>query len=225
MEPAGLKIDRPATPLRPPIMIDRNVPRDRVGALIRGADRQLQRLLGVRPFCADPHCILRIAFRVAAHEIRLTDGTRIHRGDPIGELHLWNEHLPLMPAQGPELRWAFAIRRAFAYSLALLAERAATDPALSQLKAFRTRIAFAGPWSRAPKVARVTASFGFEIIASNPGFAANARALLDGFFAACLMRAFNPGGLKTTGLRRKGYEMWISRDRLLAQPRDVSAVG
>lgn len=224
MEPAGVKIDRVTMPRRS-VVFDRNVSRDRLGALIRSIDRQVQRALGVRPFCADPHCILRVAFRVAAHEIRLADGTRIGPGDRIGELHLWNEQLPLIPAQGPDLRWALALHRSFVNSLALLAAQAATDPALSQLKAFRTRIAFTGPWSRAPKVARVTANYGFEIIVREPGFAANARSLLDGILAACLMRAFNPGGLKTTGLRRKGYEMWISRSRLLAQRRDISTVG
>lgn len=222
MEPAGLKI---TARLRPSVRIDRKVPRDRVGALIRGIDRRLQRVLGIRAFCPDPRCVLRIAFRVAAREVRLADGTRIHAGDRIGELHLWNEQLPLIPAQGPELRWAFAIRRSFAHSLALLAAEAATDPELSELKAFRTRIALTGAARRAPKVARVTAGYGFEIIAREPGAAANARSLLDGFLVACLMRAFNRGGLKTTGLRRRGYEMWISRDRLLAQWLNASPRG
>ena len=58
------------------------------------ADALLRHLYQIREFTDDPNCLLRLAIKQAGTPLRLSDGTRIMPGDPIGELHLWNDHVP-----------------------------------------------------------------------------------------------------------------------------------
>lgn len=67
-------------------------------------DNLLRSYYAIYEFTDDPNCILRIGRDVATEGIRLSDGTEIKVGDPIGTLHLWNEQLPGYNASaGPEL--------------------------------------------------------------------------------------------------------------------------
>ncbi len=46
----------------------------------------------------------------------------MRRGATLGEIHLWNERLPLAPMEGPDLLWAARFQRLFRHSLRCLAE-------------------------------------------------------------------------------------------------------
>lgn len=81
--------------------------------IIAPLDNLLRSYYAISEFSDDPHCILRIGRGVASDRILLMDGTAIEDGEPIGTLHLWNEHLPKYNlAAGPNLTWAAEIRRA-----------------------------------------------------------------------------------------------------------------
>jgi hypothetical protein len=90
------------------------------------------------------------------------DGTAIEDGEPIGILHLWNEHLPrYSPAAGPELAWAAEIRRRLVASLQSLAQHVDTDPSWRDVRAFRGEVAFSS--RRAVlQLDRVARRYGFE---------------------------------------------------------------
>src|SRR5260370_40664511 len=69
--------------------------------------------------------------------VAMSDGTRIREGELIGELHLWNEHIPRYSEHGPDLGWAADMRRRILLSLRLLAQHVERHPAWQHLPAFR----------------------------------------------------------------------------------------
>ncbi len=190
-------------------------PRDWLARFFRGIDALLRRAMRIEQFCSDPRCVIRVRRIIAAHTVRLSDGTVVRAGDPVAELHLWNEHLPRIPDTGPGIAWAVAMRRAYSHSLSQLARHVAEHCEFAEVEAFCAAIAFAGPWSRAGKVARAAARKGFELIDPKPSLAADLAALAHGIFILCLIRAFNPAGLRTLKLTRRRYEIWISKRRLV----------
>jgi hypothetical protein len=97
---------------------------------IRLFDRLLRRILGVFEFCADPACLFRVRVAPVPHAIPLAGGT-IPAGVPMLELHLWNEHVPQMPPEGPDLAWAVQMRRMLVATLRALAGQIPTDPRLA----------------------------------------------------------------------------------------------
>jgi len=185
------------------------------GRLVRTTDMILRRCLGVREFCADSHCIIRIAHKRARADLSLRDGTRIARGDLVGELHFWNEQLPRIPPGGPGFGWALAMQRQFVHSLRRLAAHAALDDEFGEITAFRGDIMFAGALSRGAKLEEVGKRYGFEIIEPERSPATALHELFGGLFIACLIRTFNPAGLRKSAWRRRRYEVWISKKTLI----------
>src|SRR3972149_1401622 len=90
--------------------------------------------LGVYEFSADPECILRIRLARAPHELPLP-GSLVPAGAPVIELHLWNEHVPPMPAGGPDLAWAREATHRFIRSMGSLAGHMRQDPRLVTARA------------------------------------------------------------------------------------------
>src|ERR1700681_4445282 len=58
---------------------------------VRQLDAALRRRQGIIEFTRDPQCILRLSAHRAEADVLLRD-RRVQRGEPIGEIHLWNEH-------------------------------------------------------------------------------------------------------------------------------------
>lgn len=102
--------------------------------LIRRFDRFLRRVLGVSEFCDDPDGLLRVRRTPAPHSVTLPD-RQIPSGAPILELHVWNEHVPPMPAAGPDLAWAVRSQRRFTASLHALALQMRRDPRFAGVQA------------------------------------------------------------------------------------------
>ncbi|HYL33796.1 MAG TPA: hypothetical protein VEU53_11685 [Stellaceae bacterium] len=173
-------------------------------------DAYLRRQHGIVEFTARPDCILRIAPAVASHALILSDGTRIQPGDPLLDLHLWNEHVPAIPSGGVTLRWAAAAARCARASLrALAAETRAGH--VPNFIALRGCLRFDGRLLQAP-----FAGCGFDAVV--------ARAHAPGEWlhevgevclVAMLLWAFNPAGLSHAHLMRPCRFVWMSRTRLL----------
>src|SRR5689334_15745375 len=72
----------------------------------RRLDAYLRKKQGIFEFCDHPHCLLRVAVHRTGENLVLSDASRLHRGEMIAELHLWNEHIPRIPRAGPNLSWA-----------------------------------------------------------------------------------------------------------------------
>ena len=178
-----------------------------------GLDRWLRRHQGVYEYSSDPACIFRIQ-RIAADEtVALGDGTCIAPGDPILNLHLWNEHIPSMSHGGATVRWARRISRATESSLRGLARHIVDHPELEDIIALRADIRL-GTIDRRAQLARLTAHLGFEpaIGALHPP-----RALVrlgENIFMLFLVLATNPAAAGAPVLRRDHTRVYLSRTAL-----------
>lgn len=170
-----------------------------------------------------PDCVLRISPAAADRALRLPDGTELRPGDPIIDLHLWNDRLPRIGPRGPDLAWAARFRRHLEASFRLLAARAATDPALGAARALRAHTLFSEA-GRVDKLARICAGYGLvwpeteRLVAPDP-----MRSLL----VWALTRAFNPGGMRPR-ICRLSATFWMSRhalERRFRQPPPLGASG
>jgi hypothetical protein len=191
--------------------------RDEFWSLAVGSlDAFLRHVNGVHEFCDDPACLIRIAPDVARTPISLSDGSRIKVGDPVGVLHLWNEHLPHFSARGPDLRWASEIRRRVEWSLSALAAYIVRDPRWREMRALRADAAFLSRIGGS-QMSRVARRHGFESVAVTPSIAGRVHAFGENFLLWGLARAYNPPALRRGRFLRDRHEVWISRDGFLVR--------
>ena len=186
--------------------------------LIRRLDAHLRRRHNIFEFSDHAGCLLRICVIRARVAFRFSDGTRINVGDPLGELHLWNEHLPLIPRGGPDLTWAIQLRRMIAESLKQLASAALHDPRLAQVKAFGATAMFASRKGDS-QVARLAERYGFDWVTLErpPTFGKRFHDFWENFLLLGLQWVYNPGGLRGKPFLRPREPLWISRQVLLEQ--------
>ncbi|HXR88375.1 MAG TPA: hypothetical protein VN728_15450 [Stellaceae bacterium] len=190
---------------------------DWLGWVLRALDGVMRRGMGIEDLCAEPQCIIRIRVVPAERDICLADRTQIRKGDPVGELHLWNEHLASMADYESALAWALEIRRSFEFSFMCLAERADTDPRLRSVQAFRAGMSFANGIQLTAKLKHVMAWYGIQILPDKPKRFGRLRDFGNAIFTYALIRAFHPGGsFGRYRLQRRWHEFWLSR-RVLCQ--------
>ena len=194
----------------------RELPGHLFARLVPDIDWILRRLMGIFEFDQDDVCILRISLKACGSDTILSDGTVIHKGEPLGELHFWNEHIPPIPKNGADLSWALAFQRRIVRSFRSLAEFIPSDPAFSRVKAFRGTPPFGGRFGDA-QVADMAQRWGFEIIETPAprGLLKRFYHFWDSFYAWGLMLAFNPGTLhdkRMADLHRNQW--WITRHSL-----------
>jgi hypothetical protein len=103
-------------------------------ALIRRLDDWLRQIHGVFEFSEAPDCVLRLQLTRAPHPMHLGSNV-IRTGEPVLELHLWNEHIPPIPAAGPDLEWANRTGRMFIHSLRAAAREMTRNPSLKEVVA------------------------------------------------------------------------------------------
>jgi hypothetical protein len=162
--------------------------------------------------------MLRVGVARAEADMAFSDGTLLRAGEPVGVLHLWNEHIATIPTAGPDLRWAMELRDSMAFSLRQLAEAAKSDPRLSQTKAFGGTAVFVSRHGTA-QVARLAARYGFDWIRTGPPRTPARRVhdFFENFLVLGLQWAFNPAGLRGKRFIRPREPFWITRATLLAK--------
>jgi len=110
--------------------------RDPLSFLTIAIDRMQRSLRGIYEFSTDPECIYRLSIESAPRDTILPDGTQFIKGERVGILHLYGEHMPVIPASGPSLAWASRMARQLERSAFLLAQHAATEKSLLSVPAF-----------------------------------------------------------------------------------------
>jgi hypothetical protein len=106
-------------------------------AFIRLFDSWVRRAAGVFEFCDESGCLLRLRVARAGRSLSLCGSFRLAPADQVLELHLWNERIPPMPADGPDLAWASQTLRMFLTSLKRVAGWMSCDPRAVGLRAVR----------------------------------------------------------------------------------------
>ncbi|HVH75010.1 MAG TPA: hypothetical protein VM755_08835 [Stellaceae bacterium] len=184
--------------------------------LIRTLDAALRRILDIREFTARSDCVLRISLGRADRDMRLADGTRLSRGDPIADLHLWNEQLPA-PA-GSTLARSNMLRRRMLTSLGELARYLDAEPAMAGVAAVRGRILCleAGQMEVMRHLA-AAAGFEFVDIGSGGSLGRKLHDFLENFLIWALAWTFNPSAARGKGLRQPRCELWISHAAFVAR--------
>jgi hypothetical protein len=185
---------------------------------VRGVDFLLRQRQGIAEFTEDQGCIFRLSREPAGRAVLLSDGTAIEAGETVLQLHLWNEHLPLMPSEGPSTAWAIRLKRSMRRSLAAVAHHVERETGLAGIRALHGALHF-GSRLGAAQMARTAHRFGFDVIDPDgtPEWRERIHVVLDSMYLWGLAYAFNPAGLKAKGLLRHRYQLWISRHRLLAR--------
>lgn len=178
-------------------------------------DAVQRRRFGVYEFTDDDRCILRVARAQAAEHVILADGTEVVPGDPVLEIHFWNEHIPEMGPDGPDLAWAARFLKRWLHSLRLLARYIQNSPECAHIVAVRGVSSFAS--HVLAKYEHVTRQMGFEMHREIPR---NRREEVICFFISLyvwvIVWALNPAGLRGKPLASaERSSLWISRKTLI----------
>jgi hypothetical protein len=184
---------------------------------VRRLDAYMRRCQGIVEFTKDEQCVLRLSARLARNGERLTGGRCAATGEWVGELHLWNEHIPQMPPGGADIIWGTMMRRRLRLSLMILAEFIQSDPRFSQVQVFCGETAF-GPGKSLDQTRGLASFFGFEIVENRraPGFWGWWKRLGEAFYLWGMVRTFNPGALKPASLMKPvWFQFWLRRETLL----------
>ena len=187
-----------------------------LGWVVRGVDSLLRLRHGIEEFTADEECVFRVSRELAGRRVSLSDGTEIAEGAPVLHLHFWNEHLPLMPSEGPSPAWAARLKRRMRASLVAVATYLEGEPTLDAVTALHGDPPF-GSRLGAVQVARTARRFGFDVIEADASreWREHIHIVFDSLLLWGLAYAFNPAGLKTKRLLRQRHQLWISRRKLL----------
>jgi YkoP-like protein len=180
-------------------------------------DDHLRRFEGIYAYSKDPHCVIRISHGVSRKKRVLADGTLIRVGDPLIELHWWNEHIAHLAGTGPSLNWGLQFYRHTYHSLIALAQYVQGSRELGEMAALHGETTFPNELSYRHH-ANAFRRLGFELVTLPPPANPTGLALhsLRQFHVWALTWASNPASL-----RRKApcsivrCELWISRQSLL----------
>lgn len=175
---------------------------------IYGIDWLLRRWYGVYEFSRTQDDLLRISVRVAKASLTLSDGTKVVPGDPIIDLHIWNERVPTLGAVGPSLVWASRVNRRIERSLIALARHLDHRDDLERCVALRAVAIFVSGRA-AGKATRIAARYGLM-----PPLEARRADLGHGLLAFGLTWACNPASLVGQRLKPMRYEFWMSSQAL-----------
>ena len=175
-------------------------------------DSILRRIQGVEEFTQDEQCVLRLSLDKSAHDLTLSDGTHIAPGEPVALLHIWNERVPIIGPQGPDLAWALLAYRRFALSLQMIASYVEHEPRYQGVRAFggESSLYFTGD--------DLFRRLGFDVqhVSQTAHGLRLFKQWVDTMYVLGLTWAFNRGSLNGKDLRH--YErcgLWISRQMLL----------
>lgn len=103
-------------------------------ATVRLIDYLLRRSGGLFEFSDNADCVLRIQLGKASHDVTI-GSEKILKGETVLAIHIWNEHIPILPKEGANLAWALVLRRRVNYSFREMAKVMQHDSRFSQVKA------------------------------------------------------------------------------------------
>jgi hypothetical protein len=185
-----------------------------LGSSVFWLDDWLRYWQEVYEYSEHPACIFRIQRGAAEVDVKLAGSVRVRRGDPVLNLHLWNEHLPAMDPGGLDFAWARLIGREIAMSLARLADHMAQDPSYDNIVALRAEMRF-GAAEQNMRIVRLSARYGFESVSKPDAEKVGAvRELGENALALLLALAANTGAARFSALKNDCALIYMSRATL-----------
>ncbi len=184
-------------------------------ALIRKFDALVCRMSGVFEFCEDDECLLRLRSARATHDLCFP-GRCVRAGEPVLEIHVWNEHMPLIPPNGPDLVWAIRLQRGLVRSFQLVARHMQGEVHLASARAVGGVTVLFFPGDRSGGT-RLMERLGFTITPYHRPCGAFGE-FWENFYTWWIMWTYNPASLRhrrLLGLRRA--EMWMPAEAFLAR--------
>ncbi len=161
--------------------------------------------------------MFRLHIAAIARDIALVDGTRLSAGRRVFNLHLWNEHIPPFPPQGPTLGWARGICDGLEISLQELAAFVASRPAFDDIVAAGGNMVFVST-EQTELVTRLAARYGFvRAVDPTPNRTLYQRLHLFGesILISMIVMSQNPGALRSDFLRRDNVPVYLHRNELM----------
>jgi hypothetical protein len=181
-------------------------------------DRRLRDRNAVVEYTNDPFCILRIGIARLDRTVSFRDGTLARAGDRLIDLHLWNEHIPLISPRGPSVGWARRWQHCMDVSFRELVRFLTCRPDLNDIPALRAVNAF-GAGERSAGNMLLMQRYGFESIAdvAPATMTLRSRRLAENILITLMVLAHNPAALKRDTLRRGRSVLFMSRRVLEAR--------
>jgi len=178
-------------------------------ALIRGFDRLIRRANGVFEFSAREDCLLRLQWGAAPHDLHLSDGVEVRAGDPALITHLWNEHVPPMGPEGPDLAWAASMGRLLLASYRAAARWVADQPRMAGVRAVGGVTVLIAPAGHRGSL-RLVQRLGFEVLPYRHPLGRLGE-FWENLYTWGLMWAYNAASLRNKRLLHlRRTEIWIS---------------
>ena len=178
-------------------------------ATIKALDRFLRHVLSIYEFSDEPSCVLRYSRAHSKSVLTLPDGESLQLGDPILDLHFWNERFGMHShPKSPQKALRSVLRR----SLALLAEQLRSNEQFRDIKAVHATLA-----RTSTRSCRLHRSFGY-VLHIEPGSGENyVHDFFENFLIHLLRWTFNPHHASQRSLRLCREELWISASDLKAR--------
>lgn len=159
----------------------------------------------------DPEALFHGRLLDSPRPLELEDRT-VPSGVPVLELHLRNEHLPEVPAEGTDLAWAAQGRRRLLATLRAVAERLETDPRFTSVQAVGGTTALSGN--------ELFRRMGFTVRRYESSLG-RFGVFWENVYSWMLLWAYNPRSLRHRRWRDlERYEAWISREGFLRRFRN-----
>ena len=190
-----------------------------LNALVSVIDKRLRSRDGIFEYTSCPRCIFRAQLSVNEKDIALSDGTRLSAGSHLIALHLWNEHIPSLPAAGPTLGWARRLCHDLEISLEELAAFLAGNPALDHITAIGGNAAFA-PTPQTQAMVHSAMRLGFVRPVDpedSPSIAQRLHRLGENILIAMLVIAHNPTAFRANSFRRDRVPLYLHRTELISR--------
>lgn len=176
---------------------------------VKCLDRLLRHRLRISEFSDQPECLFRVSMTRSDAFVKLGDGTEIGEGDPLLELHLWNEHLALIGNPVATLAWGLHLLKRVRFSLMLLADCVEHEEEWEDVRAIHAR--FVTCMQRPEQAIR---RLGFSIASPRRSVGGRVHDYFENFLVRALIWAFHPCNNGRSRRELKRLDLWLSKASL-----------
>lgn len=188
--------------------------------LMATIDRSLRSRQHIFEYSSSAGCLFRIQRASNRSALTLPDGTHLPPGAPMLALHVWNEHVPPLPASGTNLAWGRRISREIDLSLRELAAFVESRSDFADVVAISATLAF-GSDATAPLMIALSGRYGFarpiEQARSRKTAADRLHQIGENILITLLVWSHNPRALRGNTMRRTRLHVYMMRETLISR--------